>query len=356
MTIPSTFIVSDVAGTGIAGNTDGPALQASFNDPHGLAVGPDGVLYVADRSNCRIRKIDKGIVSTVAGTDAGYLDGPAGSAKFAAPSDLTVGSDGTIYVADTINHRIRKIFTNSGGQLEVETIAGPGAALIPPFSGLSPSITMAGWADGYSAFTLFNAPSGIDIDPAGENLYITEFHRVRRVPTGIPGATGLCTTLAAIGIAGYADGIPTIAQFNQPYGVAVAQDGDVYVADAGNYRVRKITPSGQVSTVAGDGVWGVEDDLPRVNDVNHPFLRPALAARFQAIHDCTLDHKGVLWITDWTQIQAFSLSDGTITVLNVVDETGARATLNSLAAIAVASDGTLYVTEQNDKIRKLTPA
>ena len=206
MTIPSTFIVSDVAGTGIAGNTDGPALEASFNVPQGLAVGPDGVLYVADRSNCRIRKIDKGIVSTVAGTDAGYLDGPAGSAKFAAPSDLTVGSDGTIYVADTINHRIRKIFTNSGGQLEVETIAGPGqhGSAILRTESFHHDGRLGRWL-----FCLYSFQCSVRYrhrSRGGESVY----HRVSPCAswqTGISGATGLCATLAA-GIAGYADGSP----------------------------------------------------------------------------------------------------------------------------------------------------
>jgi len=183
-----------------------------------VAVDSSGNVYVTDENNHRIRKITtNGVVSTLAGTNAeGFKDGTASTAQFYYPYGVAVDSSGNVYVADSNNHRIRKI-TPEG---VVTTFAG----------------STEGFADGTGNTAQFYYPAGVAVDSSG-NVYVTDNgnHRIRKITSA-----GVVSIIAGDGTPGYANGTGTEAQFNYPYGVAVDSSGNVYVADAGNHRIRKI--------------------------------------------------------------------------------------------------------------------
>jgi streptogramin lyase len=188
----------------------------------GVAVGADGTVYVADLGNDRVRAIDPvtGVVSTLAGTgEEGFADGPGNDAKFAAPYSVAVGTDGTLYVADSHNFKIRAINPTNG---VVSTLAGSG---------------LVGSDDGPGSAATFWFPTGVGVGPNG-TVYVadTSSQRIRAInPT-----TGEVSTLAGSS-QGFAEGSGAAAQFNRPSGVSVGADGTVYVADSDNSRIRKIT-------------------------------------------------------------------------------------------------------------------
>jgi hypothetical protein len=221
---------------------DGPGSVAEFLHPNGVAVDAAGNVYVADAGNYRIRKINpQGVVSTVAGSGTqGFLDSDSGAlvARFTVPLGITADQSGNIYVSDGnfFGYRIRKI-TPSG---IVTTLAGNG---------------LRGFADGDGANAEFDSPTGLAVDESG-NVYVADAgnNRIRKITP-----SGFVTTLAGSGIFGYADGNPSAAQFSYPSGVAVDSSDNVYVADANNNRIRKITPAGLVNTLAGNGILGSVD-------------------------------------------------------------------------------------------------
>ena|GEM_PF-764697 len=237
--------VTTLAGTGLAGFADGQ--NAQFDHPSGIAIDDSGNLYVADTNNHRIRKIDtsSGTVTTIAGSGvAGFQDHQtnAASGKLLYPSAVAVNSDGTkLYVADKDNHRIRFIALDTPAT--ISTLAGTGTA---------------GFADGQGqSVAQFNTPTGVTVDSSG-NVYIAdrENHRIRKV---VP-SSGVVTTLAGSGAAGFADNTDgQTAEFNQPSDLAIDQHGNLYIADSGNHRLRKMDLSGAVSTVAGAGTAGYAD-------------------------------------------------------------------------------------------------
>jgi len=246
-------VVSTLAGSGSSGFADGTGTSAKFIRPSGVAVDSAGNVYVADTENHRIRKISpSGEVSTLAGSggfgsSGGSADGTGTAAQFDRPHGVAVDSAGNVYVADRYNHRIRKI-TPSG---VVSTLAGSG---------------VGGFADGTGTAAKFNYPTGVAVDSAG-NLYVADqyFQRIRKIT-----ASGVVSTLAG-SWSGYADGTGTAAQFNYPAGVAVDSAGNVYVADTENHRIRKITPSGVVSTLAGSGSSGFADGTGTTAKFIRPF-------------------------------------------------------------------------------------
>lgn len=221
--------VETLAGDGSPGSQDGAARAARFSDPFGVAVGPDGSVYVSDAGESnRVRKITtRGEVSTLAGAGEGFADGASPSASFNTPSALASDGEGNLYVADTGNNRVRKI-TPDG---KVSTLAGDGAA---------------GFRDGPAAQAEFDAPVGIAVDKEG-NVYVADTYndRVRVVTKG-----GEVRTIAGGPRPGYADGDALgVALFDTPCAVAAGYAGEVYVADTGNNRLRKITKDGQVTTL-----------------------------------------------------------------------------------------------------------
>ncbi len=222
--------------TTIAGNnmgfteTDGKGIAASFYNPVGITIDPQGNLYVADQGSGRIRKIDTGYnVTTIAGHSPGYADGRGTVASFNGPSGITIDAQGNLFVCDNYNRRIRKITP----QLDVTTIAGsssPGS-----FDGVGAAAGFAGVAD-------------IKTDNKG-NLYVTEngtVSKIRKI-----NAQGVVTTIAGTGTSGYTDGFAARARFNNPAGLVMDDIGNLYIADDGNNRIRKLSANGIVTTFAG---------------------------------------------------------------------------------------------------------
>jgi sugar lactone lactonase YvrE len=235
--------VTTLAGNGKAGaENNSTGSKASFNRPGGIGVDKLGNVYVADVFNHRIRKITaSGVVTTLAGNGhRGYVDDAKGLlAEFDFPVDVAVDEAGNVYVVDEGNNKIRKILPNGS----VSTFAGSGA--------------VGALDNKVGVLASFNQPNGIAVDQKG-NVYVADQlnHKVRKIT-----AAGVVTTIAGSGQAGSNDNIVgTLAGFNNPRGVAVDRIGNVYVGDVGNQKIRKISPSGAVSTVSGSGVPGSHDN------------------------------------------------------------------------------------------------
>jgi NHL repeat len=232
-------MVTTFAGSGSSGFTDGTGTAAQFNQPYGITIDPSGNIYVADRLNNAVRKITSaGVVTTLAGGIGGFADGTGSAAQFRELYGIACDGSGNIYVPDFFNQRIRKI-TPAG---VVTTLAGGSSS---------------GFINGTGAAASFNHPFGIASDAAG-NLYVGDYynHAVRKVTPA-----GVVTTLAGNGSSGYADGTGAVASFYQPAGVATDGSGNVYVCDALNHRIRKITAAGVVTTVAGGSSSGNTDGI-----------------------------------------------------------------------------------------------
>ncbi|WP_445717727.1 LamG-like jellyroll fold domain-containing protein [Flavobacterium sp.] len=239
-------VVTTLAGSGVPGSADGTGVAAQFDQPTGLALDTTGKLYIADRGNNRIRMLwlTNGGVQTIAGSTMGYTDAAGTLAQFNRPQGLVVDASGNIYVSDTNNNRIRKI---TPGFYEVTTFAGGGSF---------------DFADGTGTAALFGGPWGIIQDTAG-NFYVgdTGNNRIRKIT---PAAE--VTTLAGSGTFGYADGNNDSAEFKYPYGIAINSSGDFYVADAYNYRIRKITMTALIGpTISGVSVSSVTSNSATIS-------------------------------------------------------------------------------------------
>lgn len=263
---------------GVSGTTDGTGTNALFNQPNSVAIDGSGTIYVADSSNSAIRKIISGAVALLAGrpTKTGTSDGSGTSARFNNPQGVCVDGSGNVYVADSGNNTIRKI--NSSGV--VSTLAGnPG---------------VPGWANGTGTTALFNSPTGVATDSSG-NIYVADFYNycVRKVtPAGV-----VTTPYGQPGVIGQVDGVGTGALFNAPIGVAVDGSNNVYIADsqlpltqtgtvAGNEMLRRITPLGVVSTIAGTPL------VTGTNDGTGP------AAQFDSLQAAVVNSSGVIYLAD----------------------------------------------------------
>ena len=244
----ATGIVTTVAGS-TSGFTDGVGALAQFNTPQGVCVDGSGNLFVGDSFNSRIRKVvlATGAVTTLAGSSLGFMDGTGTAARF--NQALGLCSDGTnLYVADQGNHRIRKIEIATG---IVTTIAG----------------NTSGFMDGIGSAAQFNTPQGICLDGAG-NLFVTDLlnHRIRKIVI----ATGTVTTIAGNGTAGFMNGVGTAALFNSPAGICADGLGNLFIADQGNDRIRKVvTATGVVTTIAGSSN-GFTDGAASTARFNYP--------------------------------------------------------------------------------------
>nr|WP_315219878.1 gluconolaconase [uncultured Duganella sp.] len=221
--------VTTIAGDGLPGMSNGSARRTRFADPFGVVLDEAGNLYVADGGdNNSIRKIGPdGVSTTLAGAVEGYAEGLGKAASFNTPSGLARDWAGNLYVADTGNNAIRKI-TPEG---KVSTLAGDG---------------LAGDRDGRGAAARFNGPIGVAVDDEGV-VYVTDTYndRIRRIAPN-----GDVTTIAGGSRAGKADGPAAQALFDLPTGLAVAANGDLYIADTGNHAIRKLDKNGVVTTVA----------------------------------------------------------------------------------------------------------
>ncbi len=265
-------------------------------------------------------------VSTLAGSEIpGLVDGIGSLAKFNFPSGIILDEAGNLYVADHSNHTIRKI-TPLGF---VSTFAGTG---------------VAGYADGHRSIAMFDSPYGLAMDQDG-NLYVGDVanHKIRKISPD-----GNVTTLAG-GQKGFSDRTGTQARFNHPYGVAVDKQNNVYVADSYNNRIRKITPGGQVTTVAGNGNDGFIDG-------------PQLQAEFYVPIGIVADTHGNLYVGDEgnSSIRKINLAGEVSTLagngkFSYSDGVGKNAAFNAPGAIAIDTEGNLFVADYlNNCIRKVT--
>ena len=329
-------IVTTLAGTaGVSGNADGIGAAALFNQPAGIAADIAGNLFVADLSNQTIRKITPaGVVTTLAGTAGvhGNADGSGAAAQFWNPYGIAADTAGNVYVADSANSTVRKI-TPAG---VVTTLAG--------------KARIQGSADGSGAAAQFYNPQGIAADTAG-NLYVADSNNntIRKIT-----AAGVVTTLAGTAsVQGSADGTGSAAQFSYPFGITADMAGNVFVADQGNNTIRKITPAGAVTTVAGTpGVRGSADGSGAAAQFNYP-------------DGITADTAGNLFVADSgnhtirkiTPAGVVTTLAGTAGVYGSADGSGAAAQFNSPIGIAADTAGNLFVADTgNQIIRKITPA
>ena len=331
---PPKITVSTIAGSGYAGFSDGNGLNASFNGPEGIAVDMNGNIFVSDSKNHRIRKITPaGDVSTLAGTGiGGYRNGSALDAQFYYPHNIALDNSKNLYiVVNVFNPSIRKL-SETG---TVTTLAGGGPQ---------------GFADGNGISASFWGLAGIGVDNSG-NVYVTDSgnQRIRKIT-----ASGNVTTLAGAGTAGFSDGNGVGAFFSGPSGVAVDSNNNVYVADSGNHRIRKITPSGIVTTFAGGGFsgWGNGSFLDGIGT----------NARFNYPGGLAVDSVGNVYVSDTVNNRIRKISSsGVVSTLagsgntGSFDGIGELSSFNYPVGLAVDSFGNVYVSDtQNHRIRKIT--
>jgi len=321
-------VVSTFAGSGTASFANGAGNTAQFEDPYDLAVDSFGNVYVTDAHNHRIRKITPaGVVSTLAGSTEGFENGIGTAAQFNHPFGVAVDSSGNVYMADSNNHRIRRI-TPAG---VVSTLAGTGTE---------------GFADGTGTEAQFYFPTGVAVDSSG-NVYMADSnnHRIRKITPG-----GVVSTFAGTGSAGHADGTGTEAQFNLPYGVAVDSSGNVYVGDLDNHRIRKITPAGVVSTLAGS-TEGFADGTGTETRFSYPG-RVAVDSSDNVFVADSGNHR-IRKITPAGVVSTFAGTG----IRGHADGTATTAQFNYPTGVAVDSSGNVYVADfGNRRIRKITPA
>jgi len=269
----------DRLGFPIGALSDGKADIALFQGPSGLAADSQGNIYVADADNNAIRKIDaSGQVTTVAGNGVtGLTDGTGDKARFNHPQDVAVAADGTIFVADTLNHVIRKIAKDG----TVTTLNTASSRVVEYFPGVAESA--GDYKDGALQDALFNEPSGLALDAKG-NLYVSDTgnHRIRYIDltagtvTTVAGGQAGGNTNGSIyeknapyAAGGYADGKAAEAQLNAPRGLAVTAEGGLLIADSLNHSIRYLW-DGQVTTLAGHGENGNTDGVASSAELHMP--------------------------------------------------------------------------------------
>lgn len=316
-------VASTFAGSATTGLVDGQGTAARFTAPMGGAFDSAGFLCIVDTH--AVRKISPtGDVTTLAGaTTSGYVDATGTAARFSSVRGVAVDDAGDVYVSDAANQRIRKI-TPAG---VVTTFAGSG---------------VVGVADGQGTAAQFSYPEGLAFDTKG-NLIVVDSNnsRIRKISP-----TGQVTTLAG-STAGYANGVGVAAQFNYPRGVVVDKTNNLYITDYTNHRIRKVTPAGVVSTVAGLGTAGAADGA-------------ALSAQFSNPYGITIDALGALYIGDYGNHRIRIITpEGTVSTMlgstaGFADGTGATVRFNAPRAIVMDKSGFLFVLDSvNSRIRKI---
>ena len=338
-TYDSTYMVSVFAGNGSVGFVNGPGAVASFWAPTDAVCDASGNIYVTDNGNNAIRKITpEGLVSTLAGgLTTGSADGTGSNASFGSLAGITIDANGTLYVSDAGNNRVRKV-TLAG---VVTTLAG----------------STFGYADGAGTVAQFKLLGGIGVDKSG-NVFVTDGfnNNIRKITPD-----GVVTTLAGTGIPGAKDGPGASATFNFPQGLAVDNSGNVYVAEGnstqnfnnvnypGNNKIRKITPDGTVSTFAGSGTAGTDDGTGTAASFYHP-----QGLRF--------DNNGNLFVVDWQSSHIRKITPGGV-VSTFAGTYGSGATngpanqarFKGPTGIAIDNKGNYYIADKgNITIRKIT--
>jgi uncharacterized protein (TIGR03437 family) len=331
------YIIFTAAGNGTLGYTgdNSAAASAELHGPYGVAADSAGNLYIADSGNQRIRRVANGVISTAAGNGTlGYSgdNGPATAAQLNTPYGVAVDSAGNLYIADSGNNVIRKL---SNGV--ITTVAGNGTSGYTGDNGPATSAQL-------------NTPSWVAVDSAG-NLYITDVGNnvVRKVSV----SNGVITTVAGNGTYAFGgdNGPATGAAFYQPMGVAVDSAGNLYIADTGNQRIRKVS-NGTITTVAGNGTYGFSGDGAS-----------ATSAELYQPMGVAVDSAGNLYIGDTVNNRIRKVSNG---VINTVAGNGTGgyggdggaatiAELNEPVGVALDSAGNLYTADfVNNRVRLLS--
>ncbi|WP_394758663.1 NHL repeat-containing protein [Flavobacterium sp.] len=319
---PPTIQVTTFVG-GTQGSDDAQGIAAKFNKPTGIAIDNSGNIYVADYGNHKIRKISStGIVMTLAGSTAGFADGTGTGAKFNGPSGIALDASGNVYVADSENQKIRKI-TPAG---IVTTLAG----------------STYGYTDATGTAAQFKFPVSIVLDPSG-NAFIGEIdsYKIRKITPA-----GAVTTFAG-STSGFQDGTATTAQFGFIFGISIDASGNLYAADSGNHKIRKISPTGVVSTLAGS-TSGFANGT-------------GASAQFNSPRGIFVDSSGAIYVADTDNHKIRKISaTGEVTTLagstiGFTDGLGSIAQFSSPSALIKDSNGNIYIADRdNNRIRKIT--
>jgi sugar lactone lactonase YvrE len=370
--VAATGVITTVAGDGIAGDRGdtGLATNARLDSPEGIAIDRAGNVYVADRGNHRVRRIDTtGVIATVAGDGRAGLSGdggPATRAQLTDPTGVASDRDGGLLVADRGNGRLRGVSRSGTIRTVAEGLRAPqavavglrgaifvaeaGARLILRLASGSPPVTVAGdggigfCGDGGPARAAFlRRPAGLALDATG-NVYIADTgnNRVRRVDA----ATGTIVTVAGDGSAGYAgDGGPAVrAALDRPRAVAVDSEGRILIADSGNSRIRRVDARGLITTIAGAEPGFAGDGAA------------ATSARLDEPAGVALDGAGNVYVADQRNhvVRRIDVGTGMIaTVAGVAPREKAAAgdlatsvALTELSDVAVDSSGALWIADQ----------
>lgn len=369
-------VVTTLAGNGTAGNADGLGKAAQFNNPHGIAIDSTGVLYVADYGNNTIRKVTlDGQVTTLAGSGvAGFKNALGTDAQFNGPQDLTVDGSGFVYVTENGTNEVRRISPEG----TVTTYIGT--------DDLQP-----GWEDGPAEMARLNQPLGLSIESSTKIMYVADagnkairqiqpVHCVstltgkgrpltapslllwsdpnagKATPTNNnPLFPASATCCAGSTTAGFVDGDALTAQFDEPWGVVADANGNLYVADSANHAIRKVTPDGTVTTLAGSGRAGYQDGKGN-------------AALFNTPRALVLDGQGNLLVADQLNNCIRKVTpDGLVTTLaGAVDPmhlpgktngTLDQATFDGPDGIVIDSKGNVFISDRgNNVIREISTA
>jgi uncharacterized protein (TIGR03437 family) len=354
-------VISTVIGTGTVGASGdgGAGANAQLNTPNGVAVDAAGNVYIADSANSRIRKV---LTSDFTQTIAGCGPPPAcldqsegrlaGSTAIFSPWDVVVDAAGNYYFTDSGLHRIRRVGTNG----ILTNYAGSGA----------PGVSSSGFSGdgGPASAAKLNNPVGLAVDAQG-NIYVADLNnqRIRKIDTSgiITTIAGSGTVNANLGAAGgfSGDGGPaTSARLYSPHGVGVDGAGNVYIADTTNYRIRKVTPAGIITTVAGTGTV----TIPILNNLGDG--GPATSATLIP-WDVKPDAAGNLYISDWLghRIRKVDASTGIITTVAGTGTAGfsgdrgpaTSAAINGPTGLTLDAQGTVYFADSlNHRIRKIS--
>jgi sugar lactone lactonase YvrE len=323
-------IVSTVAGNRTQGSSDGTGTSATFFFPAGVAVDATGNLYITDAQLGLIRKITpSAVVTTLAGSGApGNTDGTGAAASFAIPLGIAIDANGNLYIAEQGNEIIRKVTATGVVTLFAGTLDDHG---LPDAN-----------IDGTGSAAGFIAPVAVAVDPGG-NIIVADKFNIRKIT---PAA--VVTTFAGNGTNSFLNGTGTSAGFSGLSGVAVDAQNNIYVADAGNNVVRKITAAGVVTTLAGSGSSSYANGTGKL-------------ASFTSLQGIAVDTHGIVYVSDASMIRRITPS-GVVTTLagssvnrGAVDGKGDVATFNTPLGIGIDSKGNLYIADNgNNLIRKIT--
>ncbi len=336
--------ITTVAGGVPYSGDNGAAILANLKFPRSITIDGAGNIFIADRLNHRIRRVDaiSGIISTIAGTGTAAYSGdgqPALSASLNFPTGVAVDHDGNVWIADQLNHRIRRVDAMTG---IITTVGGTGVA---GFSGDGGPATNA----------QLNSPQAIVFDSA-ENVVLTDLknHAVRRIDA----LTGVITTVAGTGVSGFGgdNDLAQQARLNQPYGVAIDQFDNLFIADTGNHRVRRVDAgSGVITTVAGNGIAAFQGDGG-----------PAVSASLNQPYGVVIDLTGNLIIADRDNGRIRRVDVATRLISTVAgngsdDFSGdggpaISAGLLDPEAVAIDGNGRLFISDtENNRVRLVLP-